>query len=479
MEIRTPKQIKEVSSEQRPKSTAASSWAASIKVPGREKVRSLINSLSAEKEDSVDTTEEAVISPSLPAESKANTPVEQVEAVTPPADAPSVQDQQAKEIYGMREADKRGAQYNAGVAGARVWRGIAGLGDRPMPSEITESLTRATQLEQGLSEEDKKRYQDLLDATRNQTQDMMDRLETVRKSVLDDQAKQDTYLAVGEALELLGHNITRLFAANYGMRKGVDMSGLRFDRYDWSAAQQRYDKRFESALSKVDAQLQATTKAGREAEAAVVKSQTEAEKRLSISAEKERERATSLLRDYQSQQSAERRTAAQLQQQDIQHQEKMQLERARLDAMKQRKEEVKLAKKQGNAQKAASLEARNFNDAVMAINNTIDEVVDLDDDTISTAQWKKVTQRLSQKTISAGLDLSTLVSKDMIQGSWIPWADDKIDKAALRTKLKGLLKPVGMQAESAAPPATQGAATPPVMAVTGGDELEDFSSTAQ
>lgn len=409
---------------------------------------------------------------------KTSTTVEQVEEVKPPADAPSAKDQQVKEIYQRREADKNRTQYNAGVSGARVFRGIAGLGDQALPSQIEESLTRATQLEQGLSEEDKKRYQDLLDATRNQTQDMMDRLETVRKSVLDDQAKQDTYLAVGEALELLGHNITRLFAANYGMRKGVDMSGLRFDRYDWSAAQQRYDKRFESALSKVDAQLQATTKAGREAEAAVVKAQTEAEKRLSISAEKERERATSLLRDYQAQQSAERRTAAQLQQQDIQHQEKMQLERARLDAMKQRNEEVKLAREQGNAQKVVSLENQNFNDALSVIDNTIEEVSEADKTTFSFEQWKELVRRLDDKTMRSGLALKTVLSKDVLEASWWPAGRPDINKEALRARLESMKRPVDMGGTIMIPTGQQG--TQPMMSsVTDTDVLPDLTNTPQ
>lgn len=398
---------------------------------------------------------------------------EQIEALKAPADAPAANDQLAAAAYNMRSGDKRRAVYNPGVSGAAALRGIAGLdAEATKPSQMQQALDRAGQLLNGLSEKDKEFYQTLLDKTAMDTQDMMSELDRVRQSILDDRAKQDTYLAVGEALALLGHNITRLFAANYGLRKGVDMSGLRFDKYDWSAAQQRYDKRFENAISRIDEQLKTAIQAGETSKTSIIKAMGEKEKATIKAGESELARATALLRE----ENLERRAAAdrQLKERQIQQQfaasarreaaseairqqraeqfEKMlgfkreelatkkELAQNRFNLMAQRELERRQAAAAGNQSKAAELKDQNFNDAILSISNTIDEVSKANEDTFTFAQWKELTRRLSEKTMKAGIEVKDLLSPEVLEGSWIPWAENKINKDALRARLRSMYK---------------------------------------
>lgn len=60
-----------------------------------------------------------------------------------------------------------------------------------------------------------------------------------------------------ELAEKLGHALSKMFAAMYGLRKGIDMSGVKFDKTDW-------DRRMNTAMSFIDEELSAA-KAGRAA----------------------------------------------------------------------------------------------------------------------------------------------------------------------------------------------------------------------
>lgn len=60
-----------------------------------------------------------------------------------------------------------------------------------------------------------------------------------------------------ELAEKLGHALSKMFAAMYGLRTGLDMSGVKFDKTDW-------DRRMNTAMSFIDEELGAA-KAGRAA----------------------------------------------------------------------------------------------------------------------------------------------------------------------------------------------------------------------
>lgn len=59
--------------------------------------------------------------------------------------------------------------------------------------------------------------------------------------------RRDTAIAFGKILETLAHGLIKIGAANYGLKRGVDMSGMKFDKENWDESfklsQQSYEAR--------------------------------------------------------------------------------------------------------------------------------------------------------------------------------------------------------------------------------------------
>jgi hypothetical protein len=315
-----------------------------------------------------------------------------------------------------------------------VFRATAGIGPVVRPTEIPTLLERAALLEQGLNPTQQQIYKDQLASVQTQAAEMQSRLEEIRNATLEDQSKKDMMLAVGEGLEMLGHNLTRLFAANYGLRKGVDMSGIRFDRYDWATAQSRYDKRFERALGAIDKQMEANVEALKEKTQGITKAQEKETEGMQKSAAELRSQAFQLEKQFQQQEFDAARTNTQMRVQDIQHQERMALELERIAAMRDRAELAAEARAAGKMDKAKALEQKNYDDAINTISRTIDEVVPIDEEFITDKEYQEVVKRLGQKTMAADVPLET-IAPGIRQEGFFPWAQGKISKATLREKL--------------------------------------------
>jgi hypothetical protein len=102
--------------------------------------------------------------------------------------------------------------------------------------------------------------------------------------------RRDMAIAFGKILETLGHGLIKIGAANYGLKKGVDMSGLKFDKNDWDASFQLSQRSYEARLGSLQEMLAEKEKSlrGLEEEAGQLKRQEEEQKALNQRAEAKR-----------------------------------------------------------------------------------------------------------------------------------------------------------------------------------------------
>jgi len=100
--------------------------------------------------------------------------------------------------------------------------------------------------------------------------------------------RRDMAIAFGKILETLGHGLIKIGAANYGLKKGVDMSGLKFDKNDWDASFQLSQRSYEARLGSLQGMLAEKEKSlrGLEEEAGALKLQ---EEKTKAQAEKDRQ----------------------------------------------------------------------------------------------------------------------------------------------------------------------------------------------
>lgn len=169
-----------------------------------------------------------------PEEEKTPEIPEEVSALLNP---PAQTEQQKKLAAAITEDPNAGTSPNI----ENTTRGINRLGDPQLIEAIKEPSARQF-------------YTDRL----NQLQQQRDMLNTSIKEAIanaeGDREKKQLWLIAGKALEGLAQSMVQLAAANYGLRTGIDMSGLKFDRTDWQAQQEAVDKNFRARL----AQLQET-----------------------------------------------------------------------------------------------------------------------------------------------------------------------------------------------------------------------------
>jgi len=289
----------------------------------------------------------------------------ELDSLKPPADSRSPEDQIVKEAGMLFDNEKQGKnRIGAGVAGANEFRVLAGLMDRYPSMEQVRKATqeRGEQLLQGLTPEQRGYYEKQLEAVRTQAAETEDRIMKLRQATLDDQAKKNAYLALGEVLESIGNNVTRLFAANYGLRKGVDLSGIRFDRYDWAAAQARYDKYFERSLDGLDKQLETNLKSSTEAQKELIQTQSKEEERMLNMGMRDLDRAARMGGQEQALGATTARAKAELIARGLMHEDRM----AADEADRETKATIAANKPDMQAQKEAAERAKRFADVLAA-----------------------------------------------------------------------------------------------------------------
>lgn len=94
-------------------------------------------------------------------------------------------------------------------------------------------------------------YMDRLGELATQRESLTQAIQESIASAEGEREKKQLWLIAGQALENLAHSMVRLAAANYGLRTGIDMSGLKFDKTDWQAQQDAVDKNFRARLTQL------------------------------------------------------------------------------------------------------------------------------------------------------------------------------------------------------------------------------------
>lgn len=122
--------------------------------------------------------------------------------------------------------------------------------------------------------------------TRKQKEDINAALDRIYNEY---KAERDR-LGWAEAFEKIGHGLTQLAAAHYGMKHGVDMSGLKFDKTDWDRKREglmnEMKQRQAERLRRRELDITEGKEIARQAEAKR-KAEREAEKETAKAAEKE------------------------------------------------------------------------------------------------------------------------------------------------------------------------------------------------
>lgn len=382
-------------------------------------------------------------------------PAAALDGMSPPADSKDPTDQLMEEsANAFKERQQGKPRYTAGIARESEFRAIAGLVQVPSNKQaITNAIARAEQLEAGLTPEQKEYYNTQLNNARSNATDLFTRLEKIRNAELDERKKNDMFMALGESLELLGNGLTRVFAANYGLRKGVDMSGIRFDRYDWARAQERMDKRYEYSLSQLDAQMQEGIKGLAKTEGAIIESQTKVEDRMFDQASDARKEASMLTRDEQSAQARAAGDRASIIAQGVRHADEMDYKYANMEAMSARHEAAKALREAGKLDKAALMESKNLEQAVNALNATIDEVVPVDSTEITDKDYQEIMKRLGASATQADLKLDEIIPALREPSSFFGFVQGRMNKDEFRQKLRQL-RPSGGSSSTA--PASSG-----------------------
>lgn len=102
-----------------------------------------------------------------------------------------------------------------------------------------------------LSEANRQFYQERLEKIQGQRDALQETIKESMASARTEKDKESLVLGIAKALETLGHSMIQLGAANYGLRTGVDLSGLKFDKMDWTARQNAIDKNLRNRIKSI------------------------------------------------------------------------------------------------------------------------------------------------------------------------------------------------------------------------------------
>lgn len=117
--------------------------------------------------------------------------------------------------------------------------------------------------------------------------DARKRADEAKASAMSTEEKQAKITGYAEAAELIGHALAQLGAGVYGNKTGVDLSGVKFNRRDWSQDYKRIQDRLKTRLDEVDLGLTRTEK-DVEKESALVRADLSKEEEKAQEAAKEK-----------------------------------------------------------------------------------------------------------------------------------------------------------------------------------------------
>lgn len=386
--------------------------------------------------------------------------VQELEQIGPPKGTPSPLDQDAEEIKQL--ALQAGAKPTGAGVGSSETKIRSSLGiPRYVNASKADRLDRMAELMgQGLTAEQKEFYSNQLNNIRTQREELFSRIEASKKLQLEEKDRNDLIMGLAQGLEMIGHGFTRLFAANYGMKKGVDMSGLRFDKFDWESAQKRYDSRFNRIMDALDEKQKSIVESSAKTEQELILQQAKQEERMQDTAMKLSERADRLRIEDQRQAidvaKAEQQT---------------ELQRTRLALMAENQKAAQAAKAAGNFAEADLKQRMVAAEALTSVKNDLFEFTQKEgDEELDRSEFAAAIEKSKAKLAKAGVDLDQLVPAEAWEEAF--WGQDSISVNEAKGRIDKVLQSVltGGQATGQVPESgldIEVGASP--------DELEDFS----
>lgn len=104
-----------------------------------------------------------------------------------------------------------------------------------------------------LSQEDREWYQDRVERTESNFQEVIKKLNHMARYEMDTRERQEFRTEMAEAASIIAGSLVQLAAANYGLKKGVDLSNVRFEKVDFSRTYERLNRRFDQSMQRLDA----------------------------------------------------------------------------------------------------------------------------------------------------------------------------------------------------------------------------------
>jgi hypothetical protein len=371
-----------------------------------------------------------------------------LDSFEPPKEAPSVETQLVNENINI--AKQQGVPRSNGGLGPREpqFRAIIKAPHYPNREQANTLLKNAEILKKGLTGDQLEYYNTQLEATRMQTEELFTRLQQSKDLQLEKKERIDLALSIAQAVEHLGHSFTRLFAANYGLKKGVDLSGLKFDKYDWATTQSRYDKRFDRIIDSIDKKQAQALTAGKEQITALQESKEKTESEMREEALAKEKMATTLTAADSAAASRQAIAQARLDDAALDRESRERMKAAEL-ASKAMLQSVSM--KQKAARSAAEKSAADA-DAKLAVYDYIKAQLpqegDVDPDDLS-----YIIKTVRTSAAKAGVDLAPLAEiNEENQGWWMFGNSAEAVRTAIDAETKKLLGlSEGGQNETAAP----------------------------
>lgn len=344
-------------------------------------------------------------------------------------------DQQIEEIKQMAlqaGAKPTGAGVGSGEAKIRATGNIRRYSNA---TQIKEADTMAGILAKGLNAEQKQFYLTQLNNIRTQRDELFAKIEETKDLKIEEHERRELVLGLAQGLEMIGHGFTRLFAANYGMKKGVDMSGLKFDKFDWEATQARYDKRFTRIMEQLDKKQESIVTAASESEKGVLETmQKEEAGRMKLASEMQARADRLRLADQRMSLEADK---AEMQ---------FAIDEAKINAMKERNRIALEAAAAGDFQKAQLELSENKRDAISKLDTRLTEYSD--EDKISRKEFAEITIPIDDELSKGGLSLRTIFGPQW-EKTWAGWGEEKMSVKKVRMTLDQLLNTPGIPSPGA------------------------------
>lgn len=136
------------------------------------------------------------------------------------------------------------------VYGALTGKKDVASGERPTTKDLNKGIEAAgssSAIDTIPDKEDRDWYVERLNVLAEQRTEAYKLYEQGLKQAEDEKERRQMVLAFGKILDSIGQNLVKIGAANYGLKRGVDMSGVTFDKGNWDesfqAAQETFDNR--------------------------------------------------------------------------------------------------------------------------------------------------------------------------------------------------------------------------------------------